>query len=313
MLTITHTPTGGTIVDGTAKGDGTAPILKATGWKWGRSITAWYLPFSRDRAPQLARIDRTAEALRAAGFEVETDIDTTFRDAADAHRDRDTRLADRAEALAAKADRKAAAAEAAHARHHRACNALPEGGEPIKVGHHSEARHRRALDRAHSTARAAIEADAAARSAAESARIAARSTDHRYTPAVIHRRIERQSAELRSIDRRLAEYHQAGHTAATSSHVQQLELNKAELEADIDYWTAVRAEQDATDGPKLYSRADLRPGCFVSCSGSWHKVIRVNAKSVTVATAYSWTDRLPYDKITDARAEDAQTPIRPGQ
>ncbi|MBS9371081.1 hypothetical protein [Rhodococcus sp. B50] len=37
-------------------------------------------------------------------------------------------------------------------------------------------------------------------------------------------------------------------------------------------------------------------------------MIRVNAKSVTVATAYSWTDRLPYDKIPTPRAEDAHTP-----
>ncbi|MCF8786780.1 DUF3560 domain-containing protein [Rhodococcus ruber] len=313
MLTITHTPRAGTIIDGTSKGDGTAPILKTAGWKWGRGITAWYIPHSRDRAPHLARIEHTAAALRAAGYDVETDIDTTLRGGTDAHHDRNERLTDRADALAAKAERKATAADAAHARHDHACAALPEGGEPIKVGHHSERRHRRALDRAHTTARAAIEADAAARSAAESARIAARSTDHRYTPAVIHRRIERQSAELRSIERHLTKYRAAGHTAETSSHMHQLELNKAELERDIEYWTAVRAEQDATDGPKLYSRADLRPGCFVNCSGTWHKVIRVNAKSVTVATAYSWTDRLPYDKITDARAEDAHTPIRPGQ
>ncbi len=51
MLTITHTPTEGTTIDGTSKGDGTAPILKTAGWKWGRSITAWYIPHSRDRAP----------------------------------------------------------------------------------------------------------------------------------------------------------------------------------------------------------------------------------------------------------------------
>ncbi|MBS9371082.1 DUF3560 domain-containing protein [Rhodococcus sp. B50] len=187
---------------------------------------AWYIPHSRDRAPHLARIEHTAAALRAAGYDVETDIDTTLRDGTDAHQDRNERLTDRAAALAAKAERKATAAAAAHARHDHACAALPEGGEPIKVGHHSERRHRRALDRAHTTARASIEADAAARSAAESARIAARSTDYRYTPAVIHRRIERQSAELRSIERHLTKYRAAGHTAETSNHMHQLELTK---------------------------------------------------------------------------------------
>ncbi|SEE09458.1 hypothetical protein SAMN04490240_4828, partial [Rhodococcus pyridinivorans] len=95
MLTITHTPTAGTIIDGTSKGDGTAPILKTAGWKWGRSITAWYIPHSRDRAPHLARIEHTAAALRAAGHDVETDIDTTLRDGTDAHHDHNERLTHR--------------------------------------------------------------------------------------------------------------------------------------------------------------------------------------------------------------------------
>ncbi|MFD6859136.1 DUF3560 domain-containing protein [Rhodococcus sp. NPDC060090] len=317
MLAITHAPADGTIIDGTSKGDGTAAILKAAGWKWGRSITAWYLPFSRDRAPQLARIDRTVDALRAAGYDVETDIDTTFRDAADAHRDRNARLTDRAEVLATKANRKTDAANAAHARHDRACDSLPPGGEPVKIGHHSETGHRRALDRAHTTARAARDADALAAETARRAAAAARSTEHRYNPAVIHRRLERQSAELRSIDRQLTTYEQTHHNdtdnPARARHIEQLQLNKAELESDIEYWTAVRAEQDAQDGPKLYNRTDLRPGYYICCHNSWYRVRRVNAKTVTVDTDPGWNDKIPYDKITDARAEDAKTTIRPGQ
>lgn len=33
----------------------------------------------------------------------------------------------------------------------------------------------------------------------------------------------------------------------------------------------------------------------------WHKVVQVNAKSVTVRTAYSWDDRIALGKITDYR------------
>ena len=40
MLTITHTPEAGTLIEGTSRGDGTAEILKASGWRWGRSIGA---------------------------------------------------------------------------------------------------------------------------------------------------------------------------------------------------------------------------------------------------------------------------------
>lgn len=33
----------------------------------------------------------------------------------------------------------------------------------------------------------------------------------------------------------------------------------------------------------------------------WHKVVRVNAKSVTVETPYSWTDRIPRARIIEVR------------
>lgn len=33
----------------------------------------------------------------------------------------------------------------------------------------------------------------------------------------------------------------------------------------------------------------------------WHKVVRVSSKSVTVATSYSWTERIPLDRILEAR------------
>jgi hypothetical protein len=33
----------------------------------------------------------------------------------------------------------------------------------------------------------------------------------------------------------------------------------------------------------------------------WHKVVRVNTKSVTVETGYSWTDRIQRDKIIEVR------------
>ena len=60
MLSITHTHEAGTIIEGTAKGDGSAAILKANRWRWGRSIDAWYVPNSRDRLPQHHIITRTA-------------------------------------------------------------------------------------------------------------------------------------------------------------------------------------------------------------------------------------------------------------
>lgn len=45
-------------------------------------------------------------------------------------------------------ERVQARAAAAWERSEAAVRSLPSGGEPIKVGHHSEGRHRRALERA---------------------------------------------------------------------------------------------------------------------------------------------------------------------
>ena len=48
MLTITHTHEAGTLIEGTTRDDGSSAILKANGWRWGRSIAQWYLPHTRE-------------------------------------------------------------------------------------------------------------------------------------------------------------------------------------------------------------------------------------------------------------------------
>lgn len=45
----------------------------------------------------------------------------------------------------------------------------------------------------------------------------------------------------------------------------------------------------------------LRGAIAVRDRYGWHRVVRVNAKSVTVETGYSWTDRLPIEKIIGFR------------
>lgn len=64
MLTITHTHIAGTLIEGLSRGDGTGEVLKACGWRWGRSIGAWFVPQSRDRLPKAHVIQRTTSAPR---------------------------------------------------------------------------------------------------------------------------------------------------------------------------------------------------------------------------------------------------------
>ena len=51
-----------------------------------------------------------------------------------------------------------------------------------------------------------------------------------------------------------------------------------------------------------FTAADLVAARFVRDRFGWHRVVRVSAKSVTVETGYSWTDRIVLDKILEFRA-----------
>ena len=181
-IQITHTPADGTLVHGTARGDGTNTVLKACGFRWFRTLGLWGIAGSRDRQPNRYKIDHAADALRAAGHTVNIDIDDTHRPVTDAEADRAQRQADRADAMAAQAARKAAAADDAWDAEQRAVDALPPGGEPIKIGHHSERRHRNAIARAHDATRRAIDATDAATTAASKAEAAAATTARRHNP-----------------------------------------------------------------------------------------------------------------------------------
>ncbi|CAM5537477.1 DUF3560 domain-containing protein [Leifsonia shinshuensis] len=317
MLTITHTHEAGTLIDGTSRGDGSAELLKANGWKWGRSISSWYVPFSRDRLPKTHVIERTAAALRTAGFEVDVDVDMTHRPTAEVEADKAVRAEDRAAALDAKADRKATAAEQAWDREEAASRALPEGGEPIHVGHHSETKHRRAIERAHQRMGQAIQAtDDAARARAR-ADVAAAATDRRYAPAVVANRIEKLAADIRGHLRQLE-----GHIAnrgtvyaeqippASGAYRDRLTAELDELVDQHDYWQAVRAEQIEAGTATNYSRETINKGDHVRVGRSWYEVARVNAKSVSVYTitgagGHRFTNTTPYAHIKEVRPAGA--------
>ena len=79
---------------------------------------------------------------------------------------------------------------------------------------------------------------------------------------------------------------------------------------------AVRAEKDKQDAAHRavkgvwvareavrvrYARDDLLNAVVVADRSGWHKVLSVNRKTVTVETEYSWTDRIPFEKVLDFR------------
>lgn len=314
-ITITHTPTDGTLVEGTARGDGTNTVLKANGFRWFHTLGLWGVAGSRDRDPNRAKIAAAAEALRAAGHDVELDIDDTHRDPATVEADRAARAEDRAAALAAKAGRRRDQADAAWDADRAATDALPPGGEPIKVGHHSEARHRNAIDKAHRAIGRAVTAERDAVETARRADVATRATEHRYNPVTVKNRIDGleadQRADQRSLDGHTRTLFTTGdgtkvvdtHQAATGERREILTARMADRAADIAYWTEIRAEQIAAGQATDYSRDTIAPGDQVCYRRQWYPVRRANAKTVSIPSIVggSWTDTIGYHKLSGHR------------
>lgn len=314
-LTITHTPEDGTLIEGTSKGDGSAEALKANGWRWSRGLGAWFVPRSRDVAPKRHVITATVSALEAAGFTVALEVDERQRTAAEVEADKIARQEGRTERLERKAERTAAAADAAHQRADRDGDRLPPGGEPIKVGHHSEGRHRRALERAQASMSRSVAADREARLAQERAATAARTTGARYNPLTVANRLERIRAEIRKADRALAGglawrgtadsgYYQE-HVQPEGEHRERLMADLQHLADELCLWEKVREEQVRDGVATNYGPKDISKGDAVKISGRWRLVVRVNPKSVSVETGYSWTDTARYAAITDHKAATA--------
>ena len=110
-LTITHSSTEGTLLEGSSKGDGAYEVLKAVrwayrSWRYFPSIGAIGVRQSRDKPPTLGFIDASARALQEAGWDVEVVIDGAPRAFDDQEQARADRMDDRAEALHTKAEAK---------------------------------------------------------------------------------------------------------------------------------------------------------------------------------------------------------------
>jgi len=298
MITISHTHAGGTLVSGTSKDDGTSAILKGCRFRWFPSVRLWGIPQSRDHLAKRWQIDEAAKQLRAAGFDVSVEIDDTPRDVAQAKADRAGRLDDRREGLTAAAGRHMEVSLAALARADEIAASRPFG-QPIIVGHHSERgaradqrRIERAMDRFAGEYGRSRELERAAS-------VVGDADAYREHPPVIIRRIKGHEAELRKLPRLWADhviYSAYRHQEPDPAYKEQLEARrvyvKAQLEADR---AALRAAEDA--GYRCHSRSTIHAGDMIHMHGRTWEVARVNAKSVSVKTGYSWTDTVSYERI----------------
>ncbi len=315
MLSITHTATEGTLINGTSRGDGTAEVLKASGWRWSRTLGSWYVPQSRDRDAKTWIIRSTADQLQAAGYDVEVDIDNTSRPTDQVESDRIERQEQRVDALNAKADRSAGRAAAADA----ALEAMPRYplGQPILIGHHSEGRMRRDLARLDRAMRTAIDATETAVEAAARAGSAAGTTRGRYNLLTVGNRNETLEADIRRLERE-----RDGHTrtlftrpdgtkevdsfpAATASRRDEVERRINALGDQVAYWQNVLKEAVDAGDVTLYDSTTVAAGDEVQVQGTWYVVVRANKRTVTFPSGYSWTQTVLYRNIGGHRRPPA--------
>lgn len=327
MITITHTHAGGTLIDGSRKGDGVYDVLRGLrdNWRYFPSAGRIGIGQSRDRNADAFKIRRAAEALRAAGHEVTVEVDEsqrrTFAEAEQERYDRAGARADRHAELAAK---RTSEANGRFAAERQILDGIPFG-QPVLLGHHSERRHRRDLERAESHLRAGIAASRKAGHHAGRAETAGRYQDHRENIPATLRRIGKLEADERRLMRELDGTPSRGNEAfadeirpAAGRYRERLESSLADVREQLGYWRQHVAGAEAS-GVKIWSAADFAKGDYVQMRGSgrWYLVERVNAKSLTVPTGNNvhsltvvtranvvhalgpsqWTHKLPYDEV----------------
>lgn len=293
-LTITHTTENGTLIEGTCKGDGSGEVLKRHGWRW-HGDCGWYIRGSRGHLPRRATIDQTVAALQAAGFEVAVELDDTPADPGKAEQQRRARATERAKRLTERAEKAEKVAEARDAAARQIGDGIPFG-QPILVGHHSEGRHRRDLDRMQANSRQAYEA----RQEAERLRQAAQAAQANSTPVgkvTLGNRIQTLTTDLRREERMLAK--QSDPTSRAASVLgASVERLRAQLDYERTQWDQrVAAGEFVAYGPELVKAGDL-----VQVNNSWRRVVKANKATCTLETSYSWTDRVEWHKVTDHRA-----------
>lgn len=196
------------------------------------------------------------------------------------------------------------------------------GREPIKIGHHSQGRHRRAIDRTHRSLGGSVEAQREADQAAEQAKSAAVTTHLRYSVRQVANRIEKINTQIRATNRGLNGYLCSPGTPyaeqvqpASGKHRKRLERDLAEKQDELAYWAGVRSRQVADGVATDFSRGQINTGDLGLAHGQWQRVVRANVKTVSLETGYSWTSKVAYTDVkavkSAAAVDEAWTRRRP--
>lgn len=89
------------------------------------------------------------------------------------------------------------------------------------------------------------------------------------------------------------------HSRQDSARRRFIEANE---QASYLEWRAGLARAREAEAARVHLTAEeVRGAQEVRTRHGWRRVVRVNAKSVTVETGWSWTDRVPLAKVLEVR------------
>lgn len=87
-------------------------------------------------------------------------------------------------------------------------------------------------------------------------------------------------------------------------------LREQQATKDAAYIERRDAARVAEATRRRFTATELMYATRVRDSTGWHRVIRVNTKTVTVATAYSWTAAIPVNAVLDFNQPTLPTPTQ---
>lgn len=320
-ITIRHTRVTGTLVYGTTRGDGAAPVLKTARFRPSRNLpdgAYWYLPLSRDKAADRWAINAAADALRTRGFTVDVEIDDTTpgRSFAEAEQERNERAQDRADRYDTHAHNAAERAQTHEAAYRSMSEHWPLGQPLISDS------ARRAHDRMVAADERSRREQGKANHWSSRADTAGRYQASRQNVRTTLRRIDRLEAQRRRLERDLegpvellaqsttppesaikleeTPFGNAYRLPPTGERRERLEADLAQVSDEIAHWREHIAQAEE-QGVKIWSADDFTKGDFVKHHGTWVEVLRVNPKSLTIPWAHMWIGRTVYTRA-DAEA-----------
>lgn len=290
---------------GTSKSDtATTAALKENGFKWSSNLGAWYLPRTWGEPTRELRV-RALESKLGDQITVKRGDLAKTGTAEQRVAAKMERTGQLAEHHAAKAEKLSGEASAQFGKADRISSHIPMG-QPILVGHHSESRHRRDLGKIDTAMRKGSEAHSGSKEAAARASAAEHRAATYDNPVIVQRRLDRNEAQLRSLERKIQGTGKAIHgedTAASGQHAERLKAMHADLAGTVARDRQV-LEQHRAAGTPVHDKSTVAAGDFVRIRGQLHMVEKANPKTVTIKS-HGLTLKYPYGEVTKHAKADA--------